>query len=229
MGVVSRWRVRLADALKRQRKAQGQVNYWTQRVRERGLSRAELNRRRAMLADRTRLLTDAKADVAAARRVIARHSVPTGISSRGVAFIASFEGGMSRDGLFRPYRDPVGVWTIGYGHTKGVGPNSRPLTKTQALKLLRKDLNEIYVPPVFRALRDAGMAPKQSIVDALSSASYNLGPGVLERGRSLGDAIRTRSKDKIADALLLYDKADGRRLEGLTRRRRAEAAMVRSA
>ena len=34
--------------------------------------------------------------------------------------IATFEGGRSADGLFHPYQDPVGVWTIGYGHTAGV-------------------------------------------------------------------------------------------------------------
>lgn len=183
------------------------------------------------LADRARIEVAAREEqVAEARRVLARHKL-RGVSPAGVEFIASFEGGQSPDGMFRPYFDKHGgVWTIGYGHTGGVGPNTKPMTKAQALALLRDDLNEVYCPPVLRVLALAGMAPRQGLVDALTSAVYNLGPGVLERGRSLGDAIRSRNYARIAGALLLYDKAaSGERLPGLVRRRKAEAAVVRAA
>ncbi len=222
------WTNKLAARLKLRSDARRSVAWWTARARQRGLTAAERKRRREMLAVRVRLLATREAQVAFARRVIARQGVK-GVSAKGTAFIAAFEGGQSPDGLFRPYRDPVGVWTIGYGHTQGVSSGSKPMTKTQALALLRKDLNEVYCPPVLRAMRAAGMPLKQGVVDALTSASYNLGPGVLVPGRSLGDAIRSRSTEKIANALLLYDKAGGRVLPGLTRRRQAEAAMVRSA
>ena len=43
-------------------------------------------------------------------------------AAAGIALIKEFEG-FPFGG--RPYRDPVGVWTIGYGHTEGVGPHTR--------------------------------------------------------------------------------------------------------
>lgn len=146
------------------------------------------------------------------------------VSSKGVAFIAEFEGGQGRDGLFHPYKDPVGIWTIGYGHTDGVGPKSKPLTKKQALALLKKDINKKYTPPVLKALKAAGVRPTQNELDALVSAVYNLGPGILDKGRTMGDAIRSKSRHRMGDAFLVYNKAGSppKSLPGLTRRRKAE-------
>ena len=36
------------------------------------------------------------------------------------------------------------MWTIGYGHTAGVGPNSRRLTEREASGLLAQDLGRTY-------------------------------------------------------------------------------------
>lgn len=147
---------------------------------------------------------------------------PQTISSRGVDFIKEFEGFYPR-----PYRDPVGVWTIGYGSTKGVGPNSPGITEKQATARLRRELEERYVPPVRALTRSTGRALKQHEFDALVSAVYNLGPGVLEPRRSLGAALRARTlwRTRTARALKLYDKAGGRALPGLTRRRAREARL----
>lgn len=149
-----------------------------------------------------------------------RRASVKGLGAAGLALITEFEGFYAR-----PYRDPVGVWTIGYGSTKGVGPSSRPVSKADAKARLLREVNEEYAPAVFRAAKDAGKALKQQEADALISAVYNLGPGVLARGRSLGDALRQKAgwRQAVADALLLYDKAGGSRLPGLTRRRKAEA------
>lgn len=146
----------------------------------------------------------------------------TRIGRRGIDLIASFEGGRSADGMFRPYKDPVGVWTIGFGHTRGVSRNSKPLTLSQAKALLRKDLDEIYTPPVVEAAKRAGIRLYQRELDALVSAVYNLGPGILGSQRTLGAALRTRNRRKIADALLAYTWAGGKQLPGLVRRRAAE-------
>lgn len=136
------------------------------------------------------------------------------LSRKGAKFIASFEG-------FRPcpYQDPVKVWTIGYGHTAGVTSQTRCISERKGRKLLRKD-----AAPVVRALYLANPHRRwqQHQVDALVSAGYNLGPGVFDRGRSLGDAIRHGSRKAVGDSLLLYDNAGGGPLPGLTRRRRAE-------
>ena len=171
-------------------------------------------RRRAMFS-RT------KAERAYWRRALVRNRAKLGadrLSSAGAAFIAEFEGFRSR-----PYRDAVGVWTIGYGSTKGVGPNSPPVTKTAALARLKREANETYGAAVRAAAKDAGVTLDQREFDALTSAVYNLGPGVLAEGRSLGQALRARNwRTAVAGALLLYDKAGGRALPGLTRRREAE-------
>ncbi len=146
------------------------------------------------------------------------------LSERGAQFIAEFEGFSAK-----PYRDPVGVWTIGYGSTKNVGPRSRHVTQKQALARLKREINKEYAPAVRRAASQAGHVLNQHEFDALVSAVYNLGPGVLEPGRSLGDAFRGRVlwRTRTARALLLYDKAGGRALPGLTRRRKREARLFK--
>jgi lysozyme len=138
------------------------------------------------------------------------------ISDRGVEFIAGFEGFVPH-----PYRDAVGVWTIGFGHTAGVSSRSKNLTRHEALALLERDLNRTYSPPV----RRLSMPLTQDSFDALVSVVYNLGPGVIGRGHTLGDALAHHDFHGAADAILLYDKAGGHALAGLTRRRHAERAL----
>jgi len=144
-----------------------------------------------------------------------KHPRDLSLSKRGVDLIASFEGFRSH-----PYRDAVGVWTIGYGHTRGVGPNTRPVTRAQALALLREDARHCE-----QAIRRLGVPMTQAEFDATVSLCFNLGVGVLDRGRSFGDAIRARKYRKAANAMLLYVHAGGRKLPGLVRRRKAERRM----
>lgn len=153
----------------------------------------------------------------AAERVIERHSPVSGVSSKGLELIKGFEGFESC-----PYRDAVGVWTIGYGETAGIGPNTSCWSQSTAEKRLRTRVNRDYLKPVLSLTRAVGLPLKQNEADALASLVYNVGPGVLNRGRSMGDAIRSKSRNRIAEAILEYDHAGGRRLEGLTRRRRRE-------
>ena len=134
-----------------------------------------------------------------------------------IALIKEFEG-FPFGG--RPYRDSVGVWTIGYGHTKGVGPNSRRLTEREAAKLLEQDLDRTYERAV-AALPMAGDL-NQHQFDALVSFVYNVGPGAISADTGIGRALRARDYARAADELLRWDKAGGRVLAGLTRRRQAE-------
>lgn len=91
------------------------------------------------------------------------------VSDRGVWFIAGWEGFRSC-----PYRDPVGIWTIGYGETKGVGPQTPCVSEHDARKNLRRRLNRDYEPSVEKGVRHK---LKQQEVDALSSFVYNVGTG----------------------------------------------------
>ena len=168
------------------------------------------------------------------------------VSKRGVKFVAEFEG-FPNNG--RPYNDPAGYATVGYGHLLGYRP-VRPsdhraiwikgqetpgrLTKKEARKLLRRKLNRVYAEPVRRLFRKDGHFAgkfKQHRFDALVSFAFNLGVGSVTPGttgfETMGRALRSGSIQRVADAMLLYDWAGGRRLAGLTRRRRAERALWR--
>ena len=58
-------------------------------------------------------------------------------SNRCVELIKRFEGYR-----FKAYQCPAGVWTIGYGHTKGVKKGDY-LTHTDAEKLLKEDITAV--------------------------------------------------------------------------------------
>lgn len=138
------------------------------------------------------------------------------LSDAGSALIEEFEGFRSH-----PYRDPVGVWTIGYGSTKGVGPNTPPVTRAQARARLKREVDAVYGAAVNRL----GLPLNQNQFDALTSFVYNVGPGALSSSTGIGRALRRRDWRAAADELLRWDKAGGRTLPGLTRRRRAERAL----
>jgi lysozyme len=140
-------------------------------------------------------------------------------------FIADFEGGQSRDGLFHPYFDSLGgVWTQGYGHTEGVTQHSKPWTKAKALQVLHDDLNHKYAPAVDQQLHAYHVRRllSQNAFDALVSFAYNLGTGILGPSHTIGEALAKHDLKGAADAMLLYDRAGGRKVAGLTRRRQAE-------
>lgn len=113
------------------------------------------------------------------------------------------------------YKCPSGVWTIGYGHTAGVY-QGKTITSVEAIQLLRKDL-EIYEEKVMRY--DHKYHWTQEEFDALVSFAYNIGS--IDQLTAKG----TRSKAEIAEHWCAYNKANGKVLAGLTRRREAEKAL----
>jgi lysozyme len=211
--VRQRWASKLIARREMLADARKSVAYWAKRAgnaRGRGMLE-EAKTRRAL---RQRQVTEAE-------RVLDRHpGQVTTLSPAGVALVASFEG-------FRaaPYRDAVGVATIGYGETRGITMSTRPWTREHAAAQLRVRLNRDYLRPVLAATRAAGLTLTQNQADALASLAYNLGPGIFARGRTMGDAIASRDHRRIADAFLEYASAGGRVLPGLARRRRAERAL----
>lgn len=126
-------------------------------------------------------------------------------SYNGLQLIKNFEGCR-----LTAYKCPAGVWTIGYGHTAGV-KQGMTITQEQADNYLKSDL-VIYENHVNNLNRSFN----QNEFDALVSFTYNCGAG------SLQTLCKNRTNAQIADALLLYNKAGGKTLEGLTRRRKAE-------
>lgn len=143
------------------------------------------------------------------------------LSPHGADLIAGFEGFRSR-----PYRDAAGVWTIGFGSTAGVGPDSPAVSRSQALQRMRREVDRTYG----RAVNQLGVTMTQNQFDALTSFAYNVGVGALGPGTGVGRAVRARRWGDAAAALKQWDKAvvGGRltRLPGLTRRRAVEAALL---
>lgn len=138
------------------------------------------------------------------------------ISVKCLALIKEFEGCR-----LTAYRDEVGVWTIGYGITNA----DRSITKTTIKKGLRitqataeewleKALNKKYLPIVMKY--DTRYGWNQNELDALVSFAYNVGS--IDQLTANG----SRSKAKITDKMLEYNKAGGKVYRGLTRRREAE-------
>jgi GH24 family phage-related lysozyme (muramidase) len=127
------------------------------------------------------------------------------ISEKGIKLIQSFEGCV----LFG-YKDPIGIPTIGWGHTGGVVVGQR-ITQAKADELLHQDLKRFE-----DAVDNLGLKLNQHQFDALTSFAYNCGPGNLKK------LVEGRSLNQIANALPMYCKAGGQTLKGLVRRRAAE-------
>lgn len=127
------------------------------------------------------------------------------------------------DGMVEAYLCPAGVWTIGYGHTKGVFQGQK-ITKQECEDLLREDLIEFA-----NYVKEQITAPlTQAQFDALVSFTYNLGPGNLKIS-SLRRKLNAGDYVGAANEFNNWNKArvNGQlvALPGLTRRRTAEAAL----
>ncbi|EGQ5285089.1 lysozyme [Enterobacter hormaechei] len=137
-------------------------------------------------------------------------------SEKGIALIKQFEGCK-----LTAYLDSVGVWTIGYGWTQPV--DGKPIRAGMTIKqetaerLLKTGLVS-YESDVSRLVK-VGLTQGQ--FDALVSFTYNLG------ARSLSTSTLLRKLNAgdyagAADEFLRWNKAGGKVLNGLTRRREAE-------
>lgn len=208
----SRWTGKLDARNSQLNKVRRQVEYWSHRA---GSAHGA-----AMLKQRVAERTIAEKAVTEARSVLARHPEKvTGLSAEGLAFIAGREGFSAK-----PYRDSVGVLTIGYGETQGVKPGL-VWTRAHALSQLKLRADRDYGRPVLNAAIAADLNLSQHEYDALVSLVYNVGPGILGRSSTLGAALRSKNRQLIANAFLVYDKAGGKALLGLTLRRKAERQM----
>lgn len=134
------------------------------------------------------------------------------LSQNGLDLIKGFEGLR-----LSAYQDSAGVWTIGYGHTGNVKPGDR-ITQAEAERLLQQDTAWAQ-----QAVRDQVKVPlTQGQFDALTSFTFNLGAGALEKSTLL----KKLNAGDYAGAQAEFGKwvhAGGEVLQGLVRRRAAEA------
>jgi lysozyme len=147
-----------------------------------------------------------------------------GVSEAGLALIKRFEGCARRrpDGAFEAYPDPGtggAPWTIGWGATgDGIGPRT-VWSQAQCDARLAADLAR-FAAEVARVIGDAPTTQAQ--FDALVSFHYNTGAiarATLTRRHRAGDHAGARRE------FARWNRAGGRVLPGLTRRRAAEAAL----
>lgn len=115
------------------------------------------------------------------------------------------------------YRDPVGIPTIGWGHTAGVRMG-QTITQAQADAYLAQDVRTAE-----RAVSgyDGTYHWNQNQFDALASFTYNCGAGNLDK--LLADGKRTVRE--VSAKIPSYCKAGGKALPGLVRRRADEKAL----
>lgn len=141
------------------------------------------------------------------------------ISREGLSLIKAFESFRSK-----PYLCPAKVATIGYGTT--IYPNGRrvslldaPITEQKASEYLEYD-----VASVEKAVQRVVTSDlTQSQFDALVSFTYNLGGKNLKKSTLLKKININPDDESIRYEFLRWNRAGGKILPGLTRRRTAEA------
>lgn len=122
----------------------------------------------------------------------------------------------------KAYKDAVGVWTIGYGTTAAAGLGIDPkagmfITEAEAESLLAEGLERFAA-----SIRPKITAPiNDNEFGAFLSLAYNIGPGAFSKSSALRK-FNAGDKAGAADAILLWNKAGGKVLAGLTRRRGRE-------
>lgn len=143
------------------------------------------------------------------------------VNKAGIDLIKSFEG------LFlKPYLDPIKIPTIGYGtikypNGKAVTMKDPEITEAQATEYLMHEVNE--------KAQNVTRMVKVNINDnefaALVSFSYNVGWPALEKSTLMKLLNSNADRTAVADQFLRWNKAGGKELPGLTRRRQAERSL----
>jgi len=145
------------------------------------------------------------------------------INQRSLNLIKEFEGFRAET-----YRDSAGVLTIGYGTTgrAGVGIDPHPgmvISKAEAEFYLQKAVDKFAA-----IIRPAITAPiNENEWGAFVSLAYNIGPSAFKRSSALRH-FNAGDKAKAANSILLWNKAGGKVLAGLVRRRAAERELFLS-
>ena len=156
------------------------------------------------------------------------------LSKRGINLMKRYEGFRSA-----PYRDMVGVNTIGYGNTyypdrRKVQLSDKHLTEPQAEQLAMDIINLDFAPAVNKIFKDEIASGKlnQNMFDALVSLAYNIGTSALANSNSVTGNIKKGNYKAAADGFLLWNKGrvNGKlqAINGLTRRRKEERELFLS-
>lgn len=143
------------------------------------------------------------------------------INQAGIQLIKSFEG------LFlKPYLDPIKIPTIGYGiiayeDGKAVTMKDPTISEERATELLEWEVN-LKANAIEKMLT---VQVNDNEFAALVSFTYNLGIQALKGSTLLKLLNAGTDRAAVSDQFLRWDKAGGKQLPGLTRRRQAERSL----
>ena len=119
----------------------------------------------------------------------------------------------------KAYKDPVGIWTVGYGETGwNIGPDTQVTEAEASIRLSNRLLN---IATRIGRLVDVGLAPNE--MAALLSFIYNVGDGAFAKSTLRKKLNNGADPAEVAAEFLRWNKAGGRVLLGLKRRRAAES------
>lgn len=136
------------------------------------------------------------------------------ISENGLNLIKQFEG-LRLDA----YQDQGGVWTVGYGHTIGVSPDTR-ITEQEAVFLLKADLETVE-----KCIANCvSVNLTQNQYDALCSFVFNLGCIAL-RNSTLLRKLNAGDDTGAAEEFQRWNHDNGKVLADLTERRQKESEL----
>ena len=134
------------------------------------------------------------------------------MTQQGLDLIKKYEGLR-----LEAYKCPAGVWTIGYGHTKGVIKGMK-ISKEEAETLLKQDVSVFELQVINTVGKLAACK-----IDALVSFAYNVGIAAF-RNSTLCRKVKANSDDPaIRNEFMKWIYAGGKKLQGLERRRKEEA------
>ena len=143
------------------------------------------------------------------------------VSKAGILLIKHHEGVRNR-----PYRDCIGLWTVGVGHLIGDGKSlpeswNKTFTSEEVDGILRTDLRRFELG-VSKMLPNIPL--KQCEFDSLVSFAFNVGLGTFQRS-TLRQALLRNNKKEAMESLVKYCRAGGKILKGLQTRRLDEKAL----
>ena len=116
----------------------------------------------------------------------------------------------------KAYLCPAGIWTIGYGHTSGVSPNSF-ITIQEADEYLHRDVATIEMQ-----LNKLNLSLRECQWDAIVSFVFNVGIGNFKASTLLAKIRINPEDNSIMDELIRWVYANGKVMRGLQKRRLTE-------
>lgn len=147
------------------------------------------------------------------------------VSSHAIALIQNYEG--LRTTAYKPLKKENG-WTIGYGHHGPDVKQGMVCTEQWAYEQLQRDLRQVE-HQLISALNADEIEVTQCQFDALCSLLFNLSGGIFKLVRfKLWAKLKAGDVEGAAHEFLDINKAGGVEVEGLTRRRKAEAKLFLS-